>query len=532
MILTLIKTRLAATFSGMMKSKKGNKTRSKGMIALFIILFIYLAVVFIALFASMFTMMAEPFEALGMGWLYYAMAGLMAFALCFIGSVFMAQHQIFEARDNELLLSMPIKPSAILISRMVSIYFFNLIYTLLIMAPALVVRLIILGMTAYEIILFILATLLIPMMSMAFSCLFGWILAMISAKMRNKNTITMILSVGFMALYFYFCTNLSNYITALAENGASIGEAIRKAVFPAYHMGVAIHDGKLLSIIIFIACAVIPFLVALYFINRNFIKITTTKAAAAKVKYKEKALRAQGVKKALLIKELKRFLGSAAYVLNAGMGLILMLVLTVALVINRDAILAIASQFGMFGISAPAIVCMLLCVCSSMNIISAPSISIESKTLWLMKSLPVSAFDALMAKAGAHFSVCAIGILACGTVANIVVGSSVGEAVMMYIMPLCYSAFTAVADLLINLHMPKFDWINEAACVKQGGSVIVSMLVNMAVVAIPLVVYFVALISAMSPVVFLIIASAFFAALAALTAFNLKTSGVKIFESL
>ena len=46
------------------------------------------------------------------------MAGIMALALAVFGSVFMTQTQLYDAKDNELLLSMPIRPLHILMSRM------------------------------------------------------------------------------------------------------------------------------------------------------------------------------------------------------------------------------------------------------------------------------------------------------------------------------------------------------------------------------------------------------------------------------
>lgn len=534
MILSLVKARLAATLSGMTKTKNGQKSHSGGRVALMIILFIYVGVVFIGLFAGAFGSMCLPFNALGLDWLYYAMAGVMAFALCFIGSVFMAQHQIFEAKDNDFLLSMPIKPSHILISRMVAIFVFNLVYTLIIMLPAMVLRCIILGMTAYEVILFVLAIFLVPIMSMAFSCFFGWLIALVSAKMKNKNFITLILSVGFLAVYFYFCMNLTDYINVLAENGASIGAAIEKALPPAYWLGVGIAGGNFGSYLLFALCALVPFALAFYFISRNFIRITTSKTAAPKIKYKEKALKAGNAKTALLKKELKRFFSSTGYMLNSGMGTILMIILCAGLIIKKDALLETLGLFGDIGISVsfPAIVCLLLCAVSSMNIISAPSVSLDAKTLWITKSLPVSTFDILMAKVNSHFFISAAGIVLCGTVANIVTVPSLAEAVMMYVAPLCFSAFTAAVGVIINLHMPKFDWINEVACVKQSGSVIVSMLVNMAVAAVPLILYFAVFMPIMAPVLFLVIIAAFFAVLTALAVASLKKSGVKLFENL
>ena len=39
--------------------------------------------------------------------------------------------------------------------------------------------------------------------------------------------------------------------------------------------------------------------------------------------------------------------------------------------------------------SVPVLLCVLLCGLASMNLMTAPSVSLEGKSLWLMQSLPV-----------------------------------------------------------------------------------------------------------------------------------------------
>ena len=59
----------------------------------------------------------------------------MAFALMFIGSVFTAKSQLFEAKDNELLLSMPVPPGMILLSRMAALLAMNFVLELVVALP-------------------------------------------------------------------------------------------------------------------------------------------------------------------------------------------------------------------------------------------------------------------------------------------------------------------------------------------------------------------------------------------------------------
>ena len=70
-------------------------------------------------------------------------------------------------------------------------------YVLLVMGPAGVVYCMNYPVTALSVAYFIISTLLLPLMVQAFSCLVAWVISLISSKMRNKNIITMVVSLLF-----------------------------------------------------------------------------------------------------------------------------------------------------------------------------------------------------------------------------------------------------------------------------------------------------------------------------------------------
>ena len=129
MLKILIKARildLLDQFSG--KSKK-KKAASVGKIALLLggglLLLALLAGFFGLILSPMYPSMAEA----GLKWLFFAIGGIMTLLISFMFTMFYAQGAIYEARDNELLLSMPISPSAILMSRLMSLYFLNFLFS-------------------------------------------------------------------------------------------------------------------------------------------------------------------------------------------------------------------------------------------------------------------------------------------------------------------------------------------------------------------------------------------------------------------
>jgi len=117
MLKALLKKQLLEFFSGMFRSGKNNKNSKKGAKAGFIALI----VLFVFSMSVMFTSMAYllvPVTETEYSWVYFAVFGILASMLGIFGSVFMTYNTIYEAKDNDLLLSMPIPSGLILFVRM------------------------------------------------------------------------------------------------------------------------------------------------------------------------------------------------------------------------------------------------------------------------------------------------------------------------------------------------------------------------------------------------------------------------------
>ena len=81
MFKALVKTRLAALWASFYtrtrSAKNGKKPSKIGGIGIAILL-IYAAIVFAGMFSAMFFGIAELYHAQGIGWLYFALAGILA----------------------------------------------------------------------------------------------------------------------------------------------------------------------------------------------------------------------------------------------------------------------------------------------------------------------------------------------------------------------------------------------------------------------------------------------------------------------
>ena len=131
---------------------------------------------------------------MGVDWLFFSFAAVMCFGLMFIGSVFAAKAQLYEARDNDLLLSLPIKPSHILLSRLFMLLAINLILNVLVAIPALLVAVRDGLLAGWGYGAFALVFLLLPLLTLAVGALFAWVLSLITTRVQRKSLVTTVLS--------------------------------------------------------------------------------------------------------------------------------------------------------------------------------------------------------------------------------------------------------------------------------------------------------------------------------------------------
>ncbi|MGF6375181.1 ABC-2 type transport system permease protein [Clostridiales Family XIII bacterium PM5-7] len=531
MFIELVKIMLKSIFSGMISRNK--KKSGKGKIVLMGLLAIYIVGVFGIMFFGIFATICDPFVSMGMGWLVFGIMGLMVFLLCFIGSVFMTQNQLYEAKDNNLLLSMPVPVKYILASRMVALAALNYVYELLIVGPGAVAYGMVIGFTPMQVIIFVIAFALLPLLVLAASALFGWVIALANSKMRNKNVITMIFTLGLFLFYMYVCMQANNYLKMLIENGEAIGNAVRKAMPPFYYLGEAIFDSNFISLGIYVLFCLIPFGIVYYILSRSFIKIATSNKGHRRIAYKEKGLKTSGILQTLIGKELSHFIGSPMYMFNAGIGLVFMPIAAGYLFIKKDALMENLSMLGLDSSFLGAAVCIGFGTMASLTIISAPTISIEAKTLWISQSMPIRPRDAIMAKAHIH-TICSLPfiIVSAVLIELSLTDISLISRVLIVIFPIAVTVFNAFTGVFLGLKYPKFDWINEITAVKQGAAPMLSMLIAMATIAIPSILYVWKLQGMIEPDNYMAIVCGIFI-LAALALYRyLTTKGEYIFSTL
>lgn len=480
MLIKLIKIRLTTLVSGQSGDGAKKKKRNVGLVYLFICL--YMGIVFGGLFLSSFSVIFDSYcDGQGLDSLYFAMSASVAIVLGLIGSVMITQSQLFEAKDNELLLSMPIKPSVILMSRILTLYLWAFFFGAVSMVPALIAYVTRKPFGAVQIVIFILELITIPLISLAIAIALAWVLQFFARFVKNKSLFIIIGTFAFLGIYMYAVNKLDSVSTFLAENPEIVEKAYAKRMYPLYICGKGLADPGI-NTLLMILITVAPFLLVFALLSKNYISLITTKKGFARTEYKAGGLKSSSIRKALVGKELSHFGKSATWVVNGILSCILQILAAVMIAVKWNSLTTHAENiFGPY-LGQRALIC--LCIAgvafaSAMTEITICSISMEGKTLWILKSSPIETIDILKAKLYAHLLVATPFAVVSGIILNIFLPLNIFQRILAIALPVAFCVFNAYFGLAVNLAMPKLDWVNEAYAIKQSPAATIGALGGM-----------------------------------------------------
>ncbi len=521
---------LSFTGAGRNRNKNSGKRSLIGYILLLLLVF--------ASFGFMFGMAADSIYVTLQGteieWLYFSLMGIMALFMSVLGSAFTTYAAIYKANDNETLLSMPIPQHLILLVRMFGCYITAFIFCAAVEIPALIVRCSAGGVSPVSVINILLSLLILPLISLAISCLLGWVIALIAPHVKHKSIVTAAVSIVFITGYYIFYMRASSILQSIVAYADQAEAAIKSWLFPFYMMGRG-QNGEIIPFAVFTVIAAAIFAVVYAVMSRSFIGLATASEKSVKTVYREKKARSSSQRGALLRRELIHFAGSAAYIMNCSLGSIFMVILSVLAIIQSGRLWSLLAEIssetpGFSGI-VPLIIGAALAILISYNLLTVPSVSLEGRSFWLVRSLPVSTKSVLRAKMDLHLLLTLPVSLICGAIVFIVTRSDPLCSAAVLIFLAAYNVASASLGLVIALKMPNLNYSDEATAIKHNWGVTIIMFGGMIVIGGLALLYFF-IHSFMAPWMFALAAAAVFAVISALILKWIYTKGVMIFESL
>lgn len=532
----LIKKQMMEIFRSYFYDSKKNKKRSTVSTILFMLIY---AVMMVGVLGGMFAYFSKgicgPFAAVNMSWLYFLIMSMVAVSLGSFGSVFNTYSGLYMSKDNDLLLSMPVPVRTILIARLAGVYLLGLMYSAVVIVPAVIVYWVVAKCTVLNVIGSILLIVIISLIVLILSCILGWCVAKISRKLKNKSFITVLASLLFFAAYYFVFFKAQEVINKIMVNAVVYGENVKNKAYPVYMFG-RIGEGDISAMLIYTVVIVILCALIYRVLSGSFINIVTSNNTVSKVRYKEKKSKMKNQFAAVLSKEFARFFASPSYMLNCGLGSLFLFVLGVVFIVKGHSLVVFADTIFQYKEAVrmvPLFFAVAICATAAMNDIVVPSVSLEGKNLWVLRSLPVKTWDIFRAKLAVQFIFTGIPVLFCDICMLIVFRADIKPVtlIMLFILPILYMVFMLLFGMLLGISFVNLTWTNETAPIKQSLNIFIAMFGGW-IFAIAVALVFIVKAYKIGLFMYVIIVDMVFVALSVMLYIWMKKIGVAKFENL
>lgn len=418
----------------------------------------------------------------GLEYIYFSLFVLITSLVVFMFSIMETKTALFECMDNELLMSMPIRPIDILVSRCAAVLIANLVEVALITVPATIAYLFLGGSPLYAI-GFVLVTLFAVLFVTVLSALFGYLVALIASRSKHKNLVTIITSLAFLALYFAFYFSLMGDSMNSTDDPQQLVAGLVKMLSVFSPIGEACMLSPLPLILIALVSVGSAIIFALLMSKFYFRIINESKSTISSPKKEVRATSGTALT-ALAKKELGRLFSSAGYLLNGGVGVIFQVLMGIMLFTNGEQIMPVAEEFSaLLGIDKSYLLGLLsVAICSALpltNSVSASALSLEGRNFWVLQSLPVDPMTVLYAKLVPHIVLSLPSTLALSILLGIAFSIPAIFWPFIIITPIISVLIGALLGLILNVKFPKFEYTNEHEVVKQSLPVFVMVMLGL-----------------------------------------------------
>ena len=458
-----------------------------------IILPIVLALIVMFSVGSYAAILAEELATYNLTYIILTIFIMVTSLLTVLEGIYKSQGILFEAKDNDLLFSLPISKSKIFFTRLFKLISFQFLYNSLFMLPAIVVYAVYEKTSVSFYIISLIMLVLLPIIPTIVACIIGYIIKGLASRTKAKNIVQVVLTTSMLLAIFYVSFNMQGMVANIIQNANSINEVITKIYYPAGLYINLIQNFNILDLVILLAINIIPAILFVYVASIFYFKITSKLGEKGNnikksnwTKVKDKTFNTKTQLSGLINKEMKRFFSSPVFIINAGFGMVLMVVVTIAMSINFDGMINSLMQGEDMGISIDEIKAMIpkifygfVVFTSCMTSITSSMISLEGKSFNITKSLPVTPEKILLAKVLTSNIISIPVVLICDIIFFVVFKVAILDIVFILFASIIMPTFTALIGILMNLKYPKMDATSDTEVVKQSMSSMVSVFIGM-----------------------------------------------------
>ncbi|NOU80431.1 hypothetical protein GC101_16305 [Paenibacillus sp. LMG 31459] len=431
-------------------------------------------------------MMGMAFEELGRMYLLLAIMMAVTSIVGFFTTVYKASGVLFSYKDYDMIMSLPVKTSHVVASRVLQLYVMNLFFTLLVMLPAGAVYAIQVNPGVLFYLFFLMTLLFITLLPIIAATIIGALISWVSSRFRASKMISVVFTFAVLILFMLGSFNLNGDQQELADMGAGLGDAIFK-LYPLASVYVdAVCSYRVSSLIFFIALSVLAFVLFSAVLATRYKAIHTgLMTSHSGSRYTMKPLQANSAFKALYFKELRRYFSSANYVLNTGIGMVLLLVMSVSLLFVSSEKLGVVLNIPQLSEYLSTLSPLVVSLFVVLSCTTASSVSLEGNHLWILQSSPVSKPTIILSKVAVNLTITLPVIAVSWGLLIYTLRTGWMESILMLVIPVLYACYSAMLGVIVNLKLPKLDWTSEVTAIKQSAAVLVSMILGFISLVVP-----------------------------------------------
>lgn len=405
---------------------------------------------------------------------------------------------LFAYKDYDFIMSLPIKKSTIIYSRVAALYAAEGIWSFAIMLPVFLAYFTFEAVTIPRLIGALFALILGPNLAVSAAILLAFAVAALAAKLHFKSlgmVIGGIFGLLFMVAYLFFIFTLSFNTDKLGAVGNfqdtvfSIASSVGLVYLPSLWIADFFRSGSFVSFLLFVLVSVGAPAAIVAIISRFNDRINALVSEdKVQKKFTTKQISTKSVTPfvALIRKEIQTIIGYPAVFVNMLFGCLLMVILAfISLFFNTSSIVANfvpASEVPrylplartIFGMATTWFGTSMFCAANS----AAISYSLEGRSNWLMATMPVSSRQIFGAKIAVNMLYVAFFSILTQIFFLIPGHITIEAALRNVILPLCIVFLVANVGLAIDIRRPNFDWTSVIDITKRSLSVTVSSLVG------------------------------------------------------
>ena len=459
-------------------TKNIDSSKEKKKLTITTLTLILIAIVIWFMSTSYSIALATVLKPMGYLDLILIIAVLVSSILSFITSIYKAQGTLFSSKDYDLLMSLPIKNSTILTSKILSLMSINYIETALIIIPASIVYFIYNGNLSWSFFCVLLIGLIfVPMIPIIASAIIAVIITFISSRFKHKNTLTIVVGMIATLLIMVVLINMQNYINKFIANSEFIVNGLSNIYLPALYLKNALVNFDLVSLAKLIAVSIIPFIIFIFVFSKTF-KVINGKLSESykRANYKIKNLETSSITKTLVKQEIKRYFATPIYVMNTAIGMVLLVAGSIATLFISKETLAELFKYPEIVNIIPIAILVVLIFTIGLSCTTNSSISLEGNRLWILKVLPIEPKEIFKGKIITNLIITIPAVIIANIIFYIGLKYNFKYLMLNLLISIVFCVLSSVIGLIVNLYFPKMEWTNPTTVVKQSASVMITIL--------------------------------------------------------